>query len=158
MGLFSLFSKPKPESAKEYTFPAPTVEEFYVAGTYYHRKNIERLMRKSPAWDMSFEEVKAADKFGVIRYKYFPESRPAVLKIDPKSKIDPTGVQVLVDGNLIGFIADDKKDKVITLLKKAKITGVGVKIRGGPQRMSFKNGEVNEADGTFKAYVQISYN
>jgi len=125
-------------------------EDFFVSGVSYYTKNIDKLATIRPEW-------KNADIARKNIYKYNYVNYPVKLVPEPSNKHDKNAVQVLISGELVGYISSSDNLHVLDILKKKNVKYVSSFISGGPFKVVSSSGTVSTDVKNISINVRIAY-
>lgn len=132
-------------------------EKFQVAGVAYHLRDIQKLAVSNPDWK---KQNRFLAKHGetprkVFRYNYI--NNPVKLIPEPQNPHDPDAVQVIIAGELVGYISRDDNVHVKEILFSHDVKFISAFIFGGQYKVIFSNGEAQHDEDDISAVVKIGY-
>lgn len=132
-------------------------EDFKVAGAHYYSKNIGKLANRNQDWKLTGDELAAAGRImqKVFRYNYI--NKPVKLIPEPTNPHDRNAVQVVVAGELVGYISSSENCHVIDILRNHEVKYITAKISGGEYKVASGNGDVVKLDERIGVNVRIGY-
>ncbi len=135
--------KSKPESNKSVHAsakfePAPTpapaskVENFHVAGLFYHMNEFMELAEDNPFY--STKKAELIENFLEDEYVFKYDFSPALVELipEPDNEHDPNAVAVYADKHMIGYIKAGNCSHVKKLLAAGTIQKIDLDVWGGP--------------------------
>lgn len=137
-----------PASPQETETPAADVlrtpalklsENFRVAGTSFHEKEIEEIGTDNMDYEMSKKEIVDAglEDERIYKLEFFPYS--AELIPEPENPYDPKAIMVFVDGVHVGYIKKGSTSRVRNLLEAGG--KISAEIHGGPYKVIYLDDE-----------------
>ena len=168
MGIFDIFSRKAPPIARKNQPVSKSVsqanndrtlkeEKFYAVGTSYYAKSFRLLAETTPDWKLSDKRLAEEDKVGCKIYRYRYINKPVKLIPEPTNKHDRNAVQVVIAGELVGYISQDDNKKVLDILNHREIKYISSFISGGEYKVaSYKAGSIKKEE-TIKVSVKIGY-
>lgn len=149
MGLF--FGK------KKTTAPARAVARLspydFEAKTWkVHEKALIKICERNKGFQLSDEDFIARYKPGIKVFQYVFTDRPAQLVPEPTNKADPNAVQVIVEGQQIGYVPKEELPIVWQYLRR--YSSASVVIYGGPWKQNV-DGLVEVGKNKFAIDVEV---
>lgn len=138
MGLFNIFSKK--EAAGQNVSGKLINEDFEVAGEYYYTENIMKLACSNEDWKKDATTLSAEGKIGKKIFQYNFINKPVKLIPEPKNKHDKNAVQVIIAGELVGYISREDNVHVKEILSKREIKYISAVICGGEYKVASEDG------------------
>lgn len=114
-------------------------ENFRVAGTSFHEKEIEEIGTDNMDYEMSKKEIVDAglEDERIYKLEFFPYS--AELIPEPDNPYDPKAIMVIVDGVHVGYIKKGSTSRVRNLLEAGG--KISAEIHGGPYKVIYLDDE-----------------
>lgn len=114
-------------------------ENFRVAGTSFHEKEIEEIGTDNLNYEMTKKEIVDAgmEDERIYKLEFFPCS--AELIPEPENPYDPKAIMVFVDGVHVGYIKKGSTSRVRNLLESGG--KVSAEIHGGPYKVIYLDDE-----------------
>ena len=133
------------------------VEEFAVLGIPYYLDNISKLANKNPEWNSNCAQVIAHNNANRRIYRFNYINKPVKLIPDPKNKYDKNAVQVIIAGELVGFIGEADNVHVKEILTKHDVKYISSFIGGGKYKIVTEEKEMNYFEDEIHITVKIGY-
>lgn len=152
MGLFDFFKKkeePAPRTLK--------TEEFLAVGVNYYEYNIKKLAVSNKDWKSRCSTIVKEGKAGTKIFRYDFINKPVKLVPEPKNKHDKNAVQIIIAGELVGYISQDKNVHVKNILTQHEVKFVSSFISGGEYKVVSENGDMRKDEHSLKVTVKIGY-
>lgn len=108
------------------------VIEFYVSGTPYHQKEIDKL--GSPIKKYTMDHKLLTDYIGRKIYEKYYKAKVVALVPEPTNKHDPNAIKVMLDGQHAGYVPRDLAFNVKEMLKTGSCS-VHANISGGKYKV-----------------------
>ena len=138
------------------TPPASTVESHRVAGTSYHREEIEALGDYNNCYDMSAADLREIyDKWDKVYEYTFYSVDSAELVPEPDNEYDTNAIRVEVKGHHIGYIKKGSTAHIRKLMSENRIVKVGVEIGGGKYKQLDDEKHVTKNSTEYYAKLSI---
>ena len=126
-------------------------ETFPVMGVQYYQQNLNKLRSVNPEY-----KKKTYDGYVTV-YKYNFINKPVKLIPEPKNKHDKNAVQVVIAGELIGYISREDNVHVKTILNKHEVKYISAFIHGGEYKTVSLNGTTVKNEEEVSVRVTIAY-
>lgn len=126
-------------------------DTFIVVGTEYYLKNINKLRLPNP--ECKKENLRPF--FPTYKYNYI--NKPVRLVPEPQNKHDRNAIQVLIAGELVGYISREKNIHVKDIFRKAEIKYISAYIQGGPYKTLSADNKVINNEEVIRINVRIGY-
>lgn len=152
MGLFD-FLKKKEEP------PTRTLktEEFTAVGINYYEENIKKLAVCNEDWKSRTATIVKNGKAWQKIFRYNFINKPVKLVPEPKNKADKNAVQVIIAGELVGYISREENVHVKDILSKHEVKYISAFISGGEYKVVSENGDMFKDSYSIKVNVKIGY-
>ena len=154
MGLFD-FLKPKTSDVSlDRTLKK---DDFTDAGVCYYESNIKKLATVRSDWKKSCKTLIKEDKAGKKIFKNDYINKPVKLIPDPTNKHDKNAVQVVIAGELVGYIPSEQTKHVKDILSKREIKYISAFISGGEYKVISLNEDIFKDSYSTKVKITIAY-
>ena len=132
-------------------------EDFVVVGTNYYMDNIKKLACCNPEWKSTNATIVKNDHAGKKVYRYNYVNKPLKLAEEPKNKHDKNAIQVVVAGELVGYISADENVYVKEILRKKDIKYMSCFVSGGQWKIVDQNKESVKGEDNIRIKIIIAY-
>jgi hypothetical protein len=152
MGLLDIIKakvSPEPRTLK--------IEEYTVAGTYYYENNIMKLATSNKDYKCKSKTIIDNGDAGKKIFQYNFINKPVKLVPEPKNKHDKNAVQVIIAGELVGYISREDNIHVKNILSKREVKYISSFISGGKYKVVSLNEEVFKDEYNIKIQIKIGY-
>lgn len=151
---FEIETKPDPVTSAE---PRKLKEKvFSVAGASYYENNIKKLACRNDDWRKNAATLKSEDKLCRKIYRYNYINKPVKLIPEPTNKHDKNAVQVIIAGEVVGYVPVDIAIEVKDILKNHEIKYISSFISGGEYKVASVN-DITKLDSLISIRVKIAY-
>lgn len=132
-------------------------EIFEVAGAFYCRTSIAKVMNPNPDWRKTCKTLVKEGKAGSRVYRFYRTTKQAELVEEPDNPHDPNAVTVKIDGEKVGYISADEAPHVKKVLHQHVLMDVTATITGGEYKTITPDAEmIKNQSGPFVT-VNIHY-
>ena len=152
MGLFDIFKKKEESTPRQLK-----TEEFLVVGINYYEKNLKKLAVSNKDWKSRTSTLVKDGKSGTNIFRYDFINKPVKLVPEPKNKNDKNAVQVIIAGELVGYISREENIHVKNILSKNEVKYISSFISGGEYKVVSENNDVYKSEYSIKITVKIGY-
>lgn len=128
-----------------------TKETFIVVGTEYYLQNIDKLRIANP----DCKKANLRPFFPTYKYNYI--NKPVRLIPEPQNKHDKNAIQVLIAGELVGYISRADNMHVRNILFNSEIKYISSFIKGGPCKTLSADNKVINSEDPITIKVSIGY-
>lgn len=126
-------------------------ESFEVVGIFYYEENLNKLRVANPDYKKkTFDTIKRV-------YKYNYINKPVKLIPEPKNKHDKNAIQVVIAGELVGYISMEDNLHVKKILTKHEVKYISSFISGGEYKTVSPNGTVQKDEKKIHIDISIGY-
>ena len=119
-------------------------------------KNVNKLACCNPDWKKNRVTLKAEGKLLEKIYRYNYIHNPVKLVEEPRNEYDKNAVQIIVAGELTGYIPAESALHVKDILKNHEIKYISSFISGGEYKIAYENG-IDKHEENIKVKVKIAY-
>ena len=158
MGLFNFLSRKEelqpPAEPEKRTL---VKEDFTVVGAVYHKEEIALLKQANPDWKKSGKTLVSEGKVMQKIYHYSYVNKPVKIIPDDGSVYEKGALMVYIAGEHVGYIPDDMKDHVASILANRSIKYISAFIGGGEYKVVSNNGDAVKWDEHIRISVRIAY-
>lgn len=113
----------------------PFMERVYeIRGMSYREKDLMCLAHEQPDWNLSDDELIQKYRYRTILYRYTFTTSPVTLIPDPRNKVDPNAIKIVVAGHHIGFVPAESTAEVKALMAQKRDLPILCAISGGEQK------------------------
>ena len=155
MGLFDFLSSKKEQQPQDES--KLVKEDFKVLGAYYHPNEIKRLQTPNPEYKKSAKTLLAEGKVNQRIYRYNYVTKPVTIAVDDGSVYRKGALKVIIAGQHIGYISDQDRDHVKSILDTKSVKYVTASIIGGGHKAVLESGKVLTFDNEVKISLRIAY-
>lgn len=107
------------------------VKHHRVAGVSHYIENILLLAKENPDYFLKKNEFIKRKLFEQPIYQYIFSYNKVELIPEPTNQYDQNAVQVLIDGNIVGYIKSGSCKHILNLISENRIEKIEAKIKGG---------------------------
>lgn len=151
MGLLDIFTRKKTNQTTLKT------EDFCVVGVNYYTENLHKLACANPDWKNTIATIIKNDKANTKIFRYSYINKPVKLIEEPNNKHDRNAVQVIIAGELVGYISRDYNVHVKEILKKKNIKYISSFISGGQYKIILNDKTMIKDEQQISINVRIAY-
>lgn len=126
-------------------------EKFFISGTVYYEENIKKLRVLNPNY-----KSKSCDNPGRI-YKYYFINKPVKLIPEPDNEFDKNAIQVMIAGEIVGYIPKHENLYVKDILENHDIKYISSFISGGEFKLINADGPDFKSSSDISVSVTIGY-
>lgn len=152
MGLLDVLKNkisPEPRTLK--------TEEYIVAGTNYYEGNIKKLATSNNEYKSKAKTIIENGNAEKKIFQYDFINKPVKLIPEPKNKHDKNAVQVVIAGELVGYISKEENVHVKNILSKHEIKYISAFISGGKYKIVSLNEDILKGEYNIKIQIKIGY-
>lgn len=159
MGLFDILTGqiPAQEPKESVSLGQLRLDDFWVAGVYYHKDAISRISTENPSFRKPQQDLRKirGDSFVLYRFKY--KTEPVVLVLEPGNKKDKNAVKVYIHDQHVGYVPQERSKDIHDILSVGKIEAIEAKIEGGDYRILFNDGTEQRQSENVKIHILLAY-
>lgn len=160
MGLFDKLSEFVSAQPAEPAAPASgklLLDDFWVAGVYYHKDATQKLAVQNAAWTKNHAEIRKGQEglLSVDRYHY--KNEPVELVLETNNPDYKNAVRVEIKGQFVGYVPAENNRAVREVLKTGKIEAITAKIEGGEFRVLYNDGTEKKDSRNVRIHVLYAY-
>lgn len=126
-------------------------ETYTVVGIDYYMQNINKLRVTNTECKKPFLKPFAKT------YKYTYINKPVQLIPEPRNMHDRNAIQVLISGELVGYISREDNIHVRNILRRSEIKYISSYINGGPYKTLYSNNKVINNEDPLIIKISIGY-
>lgn len=110
-------------------------ESLRAVGVSYYKKNIDKLACKNPDWAFTKAAIVKEHKENVRIFRYNYINKPVKLIKEPTNPHSKNAIQVIIAGELVGYIAESEVMHVHDILDNHEIKYISAFISGGDYKI-----------------------
>ncbi|MDO5415278.1 MAG: HIRAN domain-containing protein [Bacillota bacterium] len=127
-------------------------ETYTVVGIDYYISNINKLRVSNPDYR---KRTNLPLLKRIYRYSYI--NKPVKLVPEPKNPHDKNAIQVLIAGELVGYISREDNLQVGRIIKRSEIKYISSFIQGGEYKVVSANGDAVKSEDGLSINISIGY-
>ena len=135
MGFADIFKISKNKQEKAAAPRTLQQEEFSVVGMRYYEKNIKKISQINPDWKKTSVAIVNSGQAGKRIFRYTYINKPVKLILEHKNPHDKNAVQVVIAGELVGYISSDDAKHVREILSRHEIKFISSYFWGGQYKI-----------------------
>ena len=110
-------------------------ESLRAVGVSYYNKNIDKLACKNPEWSFTKANIVASHKENIRIFRYNYINKPVKLIKEPTNPYSRNAIQVIIAGELVGYISEEEVMHVHDILNNHEIKYLTAFISGGDYKI-----------------------
>lgn len=132
-------------------------EEFTVVGLSYYEENIMKLATSNKEYKNKAKTIIENGNTGKKIFQYNFINKPVKLIPEPKNPHDKNAVQVIIAGELVGYIPKEDNKHIKDILSKHEIKYISSFISGGKYKIVSLNEDIYKDEYNIRINIKIGY-
>ena len=132
-------------------------EVIFVVGTQYYIKNIMQLAIANKEYRSRANTIIENGNAHTKIFKYSFVNKPVKLIPEPKNKHDKNAIQVIIAGELVGYIPADECTHVKKIINKHEVKYISAFISGGEHKVVSSSGDIYKDEDDIAIKITIAY-
>lgn len=131
-------------------------ETFFATGVCYYLNNIKKLACKNEDWGKNLSSLKSEGKLQKRIYHYKYINKPVKLIPEPTNKHDKNAVQIVIAGELVGYIRAEEAPHIKHILSKCEVKYISAFISGGEYKVACEK-SIDKVESEISVRIKIGY-
>lgn len=131
------------------TTPESIVNKYEVAGVVFYLKNLLPLMEPNYLWDYKKQDLIDTCNCDIPIYKTTLSECQLRLSAEPDNPHDPNAIMVLLDEQLVGYIAKKDCKHILEIMKTGQLISMTCEVYGGKYKMVVEDYDISRDKSTY---------